>query len=399
MLTRRTTQIFSSTGLPICLLAIATVSTASKADIIDWLCPEGGLFEDVTCWSTGSVPTSGDTAVFDLGETYTIFTNDDQGMDNMRVLDDLSFDINGVYDQINLYNILEIGYSTTTYEAAVRVLHGNLYVNALYLGVGLSAQRATLQLNAGTYMSMDTGVFSSSAVFDIEIGADTASTVVWFNGFDSYFRGTLVASHGVDTELAALGSDFTLFSFFYPMNFPFDAVITDPPPGRSYIISGNYFGSSEIVATVTDAPTIPVPEVGSLETLSDQAVAIDVGDLNGDLIDDIVVLLPAGSKTNGKMRIYVNDGMGGYSSSSDYEVGSDPVDLAIGDFDGDLINDVAVIDQSSSTVWVYLNPTADPAALDPAVISSTEAEPRQLSPATSVKMTMASHRLLAIGMS
>ena len=377
MLTRRTTPIFANTGLPVCLLAIATVSTASKADLIDWLCPEGGLFEDVACWSTGNVPISGDTAIFDLGETYTLFTANDRSMDSMSVLDDLSLDINGNYDQISLYNTLEIGISSTTPEAALRVVQGNLYVNTLYLGA--TQQRATLQLNVGTYMSMDAGFFSESAVFDIEIGAETESTVVWYYGFDSYFRGTLVASHRDDTELAPLGSDFTLFSFSpYTMNQPFDAVITNPPLGRSYIISGNYSGSSEIVATVTDAPTIPVPDVGSLETLSEQALAIEVGDLNDDLIDDIVILLPAEGKSNGKMRIYVNDGTGGYSSSSDYEVGLDPVDLAIGDFDGDFINDVAVIDQSASTLWVYLNRAADPAALDPPVISSTEAEPTSI---------------------
>lgn len=63
-------------------------------------------------------------------------------------------------------------------------------------------------------------------------------------------------------------------------------------------------------------------------------------DVNGDGHGDLVVLVD--SYTQGSVRIFVNNGYGEFDDSETYMVGDSPREIAIGDFDGDEDNDLAV---------------------------------------------------------
>ena len=63
-------------------------------------------------------------------------------------------------------------------------------------------------------------------------------------------------------------------------------------------------------------------------------------------------LLPTiGSNT---VSIRLGDGLGGFSGSTDVSVGSSPSSVAIGDFNGDGKQDLAVANYSSNTVSIRL---------------------------------------------
>ena len=291
MSTANTPRIFSSATITSCLLSAAFASTSS-GDIVAWICTEGGSFGDAFCWSSGTVPRGSDTAVFDLGVTYTIYAAQDRSLTSVLVDDDVSLDLNGFYQQLAISDTLEIGLSSFNDNSALRLLKGNIYASELLLG-GTNSTTATLQLASGTYLDINSAMFSESAVLEFGIGAQTEDTVVWMFGPDSYYNGTLSVSSDPNDDLAGLGDTFTLIQLApYSLNNEFSAVITSPPLGQSYQINGNYIGSAEITATVAVAESVPVSDVDTLETLSEEAVAIDTGDMNGDLIDDVLILLP-----------------------------------------------------------------------------------------------------------
>jgi len=59
--------------------------------------------------------------------------------------------------------------------------------------------------------------------------------------------------------------------------------------------------------------------------------AVAIGDFNGDGKQDLAV---AEKRMSGIVSILLGDGMGGFSSATDVTVGSYPSSVAIGDFNG-----------------------------------------------------------------
>ena len=66
--------------------------------------------------------------------------------------------------------------------------------------------------------------------------------------------------------------------------------------------------------------------------------SVAIGDFNGDGKQDLAVA-NAGSNT---VSIRLGDGLGGFSGSTNVSVGSGPYSVAIGDFNGDGKQDLAV---------------------------------------------------------
>jgi len=71
------------------------------------------------------------------------------------------------------------------------------------------------------------------------------------------------------------------------------------------------------------------------------AIALAVGDFNGDHIPDLAVV-QFGGTSDGTLGIYLGDGKGGFRHSATYNLGVEPVSVVVADFNGDGVEDIAV---------------------------------------------------------
>ena len=79
-------------------------------------------------------------------------------------------------------------------------------------------------------------------------------------------------------------------------------------------------------------------------------VSVAVGDFNGDGVLDLAVA----NSVNNSVSILLGLGDGSFTADSRFMVGRRPASVAVGDFDGDGVLDLAVANSDSSTVSVLL---------------------------------------------
>ena len=79
-------------------------------------------------------------------------------------------------------------------------------------------------------------------------------------------------------------------------------------------------------------------------------MSVAIGDFNGDGKQDLAVA----NFRSGTVSIRLGDGLGGFSGSTEVSVGSIPESVAIGDFNGDGKQDLAVANADSDTVSIRL---------------------------------------------
>jgi uncharacterized protein (TIGR03437 family) len=81
--------------------------------------------------------------------------------------------------------------------------------------------------------------------------------------------------------------------------------------------------------------------------------SVAVGDFNGDGHPDLAI---ANEVTPGLVTVLLGNGSGGFSAAtgSPFSTGSNPISVAVGDFNGDGIEDLAVANQADNTVTVLL---------------------------------------------
>jgi predicted NUDIX family NTP pyrophosphohydrolase len=78
--------------------------------------------------------------------------------------------------------------------------------------------------------------------------------------------------------------------------------------------------------------------------------AVAVGDFDGDSVADLAVA----NQTSDNVSVLLGRGDGSFDSASNFPAGTDPRSVAVGDFDGDQDSDLAVPNQNSGSVAVLL---------------------------------------------
>ena len=99
--------------------------------------------------------------------------------------------------------------------------------------------------------------------------------------------------------------------------------------------------------------------VGNPVSVGYNSSAIVVGDFNGDGIADLAVTntyVPGSTTGNGTVTILLGNGSGAFTvaPNSPLTVGSDPDAVVVGDFNGDGVPDLAVANQGNNTVSILL---------------------------------------------
>jgi hypothetical protein len=118
-----------------------------------------------------------------------------------------------------------------------------------------------------------------------------------------------------------------------------DLAVANQGSGTVSILLGNGNG------TFTQAPASPI-------TVGKDPISVAVGDFNGDGIPDLAVTNFGGSSVS----VLLGNGDGTFTQApgSPITVGKDPISVAVGDFNGDGIPDLAVTNFGGSSVSVLL---------------------------------------------
>ena len=350
------------------LFIAATTASPASADIFLWQCPEGGAYSAPGCWDSINLPGSNDTAIFDVGGSYSLLTALPRELEVLLISDDVTF---GLLDSFDIGSSLDIVSNVEGQSASFTLASGSLETNALVLG-GFPDMAGHLNIRAGAVMKYGYLIPYSGSTITFGINnslRSSTSALSQLSGGDPLFDGTLHIEAEAG-QLPAAGSTYTLMDFgTFGIGNEFAAVVTTPPFGQQYIVAGNVFGSNEITLTVEDRTWMPVPEVTAVNEPPSDPPAMAIGDLDGDGIDEIITATP------NELMILSNDGTGGIWNVSRYDITSNPVDLAVADFDGDDTIDIIVLDQAHATMTFFYNPLNDPAGLDVGQSYATEADP------------------------
>src|SRR5205814_31546 len=79
--------------------------------------------------------------------------------------------------------------------------------------------------------------------------------------------------------------------------------------------------------------------------------SVAVGDFNLDGKPDLAVV----NQFSNTVSVFINDGAGAFAAKVDYPTGSAPYSVAVGDFNLDGKPDLGVVNQFSNTVSVFIN--------------------------------------------
>ena len=82
-------------------------------------------------------------------------------------------------------------------------------------------------------------------------------------------------------------------------------------------------------------------------------LSVAVGDFNGDGVEDLAVA----NHSSNNVSVLLGNGDGSFQAALDFGAGSSPRSVAVGDFNGDGRPDLAVANENSNNVSVLINNT------------------------------------------
>jgi FG-GAP-like repeat len=93
-------------------------------------------------------------------------------------------------------------------------------------------------------------------------------------------------------------------------------------------------------------------------------ISVAVGDFNGDGKPDLAVSHVVSADGSGTVSVLLGNGTGGFSSPTNFVVGTRPVSVVVSDFNGDSKKDLAIANYGSNDVSILIN-TCSSAATNP----------------------------------
>lgn len=361
--------------------------TRAQQQPVDWITPQGGLFDVETNWSPRIVPGTQDLARFDLEASFLVQGTAVVSVGGLVIGDS---DVRWRQEAAGSAAVLDTGQirvGNGTFDKPRRLdapgrltLVGPLqaYTNSIGLGTGLLASQLVIgpdvRILAGQMLT------TPAASLGIVLGGDPQSAGdprLYLVGGATATRldgGLVVGTATSGSGNQPLASRHVLIASKNPVapeSFPF--VVSRPPTGRTFEFEVGFdqFGT-ELVAKVDLASSIvDVAPTGSSDLVAAPR-RIVAADLDGDGREELVVLVD-----EQKVSIFPALGNGQFGSPIDYPAGSFPADVAVGDFDGDGTTDLALGGTSESGAGVLsylLNPANDPSNLESGP-STTLADP------------------------
>jgi hypothetical protein len=163
----------------------------------------------------------------------------------------------------------------------------------------------------------------------------------------------------IDTTSVTVSTDTNFKGTFAASPTTGVVMATDAHPVGTYTVTVTAFGPGG-TATKTFALTVTSTPCGggftdgftngADVTSGSNPYGVAVGDFNGDGRQDLAVA----NFLSDTVSIRLGDGFGGFSGSTEVSVGSHPIKVAIGDFNGDGKQDLAAANNASNTISIRL---------------------------------------------
>lgn len=360
-----------SISILISTLLLSTTTTLAQQVENRWLRPEGGNLDDPGNWSLQEIPGPFDTAVFEVGgsQPYTVLGTTGQVGGIEIGGDDVDARFSSV-GQVLFAEFLNIGGrpSNSDFRPGRLRLQLDPTSPAFLSFIEVGKQGFASQFAIAPNSTIGTLFFdlrpSATVRFELDqdSGASTSDPVLLAKKGAS-LEGTIEIIRQPGALLPPLGT--TIDLLFVPSGIQsasIPAIVTAAQPGRriapEFIDTDGDGTLDRLIGTIRTAETTNVAVPGQSLEIGSPTFAIEAADLDGDGIDEIVIATEAG-----KLRIYQPTASGGIAGPFDYVIGSIPVDIASGDYDGDGTIDLAIANFGDDDLSILLNPDADPDAL------------------------------------
>jgi hypothetical protein len=134
--------------------------------------------------------------------------------------------------------------------------------------------------------------------------------------------------------------------------------VTDAHPAGTFTVTVRAFGDGGAAITTAFQLTVTTPATCTPVSFAAAAnfgagtnpQSVAVGDFNGDSQQDLAVA----NVSSNDVSILLGDGAGSFSSPTSFDAGSSPLSIAIGDFDGDGNQDLATANEGTADVSILL---------------------------------------------
>ena len=363
------------------VLAAITVAPV-HAQTFSWNNINGGNFNNPSNWTPFGGPGAGGSAKFDLeGYRYFVFSNFTE-LSEMTVgrsdvgfvpFDDPTFDL-GVLQIIG--GELTTGEPDFDRPGRLRFL-GEGLSKASDVVVGSGMRPSQLVIGERHPVRTDRYIQSNAAALTFKLGPNSPDDAFfpYLNvELDGEFFGS-VNIRPTDLGYPERGTIVNLIRSapgFKPDDL--QLLLIQDQGGRT-IELGIDSDPARLLASVDVVDEIVGLEPLGATGLADNPTDLVLGDLNNDFLPDLVVLLPSG-----KVLVYQGSTSGLFLSPIEYSVDADPVAAAIGDFDQDGTNDIAVVSTENNRLELLLNPTNDLNDLTTGPSLGLETEPVSIAP-------------------
>ncbi len=125
--------------------------------------------------------------------------------------------------------------------------------------------------------------------------------------------------------------------------------ISATQPGNASYSAASPVSRSFIVSQANPSGT-PAAAANSPFAVGTNPFSVAAGDFNGDGIQDLAVA----NENSNTVTVLLGNGSGGFAAGTPFAAGTQPIGVAVGDFNGDGVADLAVTNHNGSTVTVLL---------------------------------------------